>query len=1005
MRKKLHPNHLLIGSSILFVVGVLLTLSGSLALAQHQEIEHRPARMLARIDPALLGDSGPSSIKAKPGRFNPDEIIPVIIQMTGAPLARVALDTGSPEKAASLQGAYAGQLASAQAAVADTVQRSGGIVTHRYRRVYNGLAARLRRGDLPGLVRQPGVVAIYRDRTVKKQLFASVPFIGAQFLNEMGIKGTGIKIGIIDTGIDYTHKDLGGPGTEEAYNREASDPTHLHPGTFPTGKVAGGIDLVGDRYDPGCSAGDKEAGKCTDVPEPDPNPIDLEGHGTGMAGIAAGIGVPDKVGHGVAPEATLYAIKLFALADTASSNIVAAIEWAVDPDGDGNFSDHLNIINMSLGADSGPSFGPEADAIDAATGVGVLVVASAGNGDDFPYTAGSPANSPRAISVAASQKGGSKAPAVVVNIPTNLGNSFAVHEPWSKSLAGAPVTADLVYVGGIGCSAYSSDIDVAGKVALIDRGTCAVQQKVDVAEAAGAIAAIIVQNIPADPFDAAAVHAELNAIPAVMVFQTDGERLKEALTLGRVNVTLDIDTHATDMTDALSGYTARGPSVPASLLKPDITAPANVFSAGVGTGDGAQFVNGTSAAAPHIAGSAALLKQIYPSWTPAEIKAALMNASVKTRVVRAAGSAGDPAPMSRTGAGRVSVSAASQARSLAFGDEETGSLSFGFNALSSSYRARKWITVTNNDTVLKTYSATWAFRDPIEDGDAGVRLSIRPARLKVQPGKSGRFQVTLFADPRKIHDHSLNAGPEGNRADLLTLEEYDGWITVTDGADDNLRLPFHFLPRKASAVKSHARSIVLPHFGADSARPIRLSNASFYGGTAEAFSLMEANNPRGVPVGRDPAADIHATGVRAYIIPEVGEVIEFAISCWNIHALPTTILSYDVLVDVDLDGTDDFDIFVTRLTDGRAATTVFDLRTGDSFISSLFDGDFNSSNVILTVLASDLGLSPGNLNSTFTLRLLTRLVLIRWMSPQPICSPGDSHLPMMATTRASGPTG
>lgn len=967
MRKKRYWHRLWTSGLALFLAGMILSLTASLALSQPPILQRKTTAVLPNIDPVLFGDTRPSSIKANLGRTNPDEIVPVIIQLTGDPLGKVVVERGRVRMSATAQSAYASQLASVQATVANAIQRSDGIVTHRYHRVYNGLAAHIKRGELVNLAQQPGVVAIYRDRIVKKQLTVSVPFIGAQELNDLGAKGTGIKIGIIDSGIDYTHKDFGGPGTKEAYDLEANDPTHLHFGTFPTAKVAGGTDLVGDRYDPECSAEDKAAGKCTDVPEPDPNPVDLEGHGTGMASIAAGREVPGKVGHGVAPEAALYAIKVFGsrTGGTSISSIVAAIEWATDPNGNLDFNDHLDVINLSIGGESGPSFGPEAEAIDVATGLGMVVVASAGNDDDFPYVAGSPANSPQAISVAASQKGGSKAPVVIVNTPSIFGNIFAVHEPWSKSLVGAPVTGGLVYVGGIGCSAYPSDINVTGMIALIDRGTCFIQTKVDVAEAAGAVAAIIVQNSPADPFDAAAGHAEPNTIPAVMIFDADGNKLKNALESDTVNVTLDIDTHGTDMTDALSGYTSRGPSVPTSVLKPDITAPANVFSAGAGTGDSAEFVNGTSAAAPHISGSAALLKQLHPTWSPAEIKVALMNTAKDTHVVRAAGSAGTLAPMSRTGAGRVSVNAAAKLHSLAFGDEDTGSLSFGFHALSRTYTAKKTITVVNNDMAPKTYTASWAFRDPKEDGNAGVRLSIKPTRLRVGPGKSGQFRVTLTADPTKIHDHHLDAGFNGNRADLLTLEEYDGWITVTDGASDSLRLPFQFLPRKASTVRSKTHAITLSNFGAAAEKTVKLSNASFYQGVAEVFSLLEADNPKGVAAGRDPACDIHATGVRVYNVPGLGDIIEFAINSWNTHALPTTLLYYDVLVDTNLDGIDDYDIFAARLTDGRIATVVFNFQTGEAVISFLFDGDFNSSNVILTVLGSDLGLSSSNLKFNF----------------------------------------
>jgi len=340
MKKQLCSYRHLASGFVLFAAGALFILTESFAgqispfqskqTPQSNQVPQQ-AQVFAAIDPALLGDRGPSSIRARLQGGGPDEVIPVIIQMAGDPLGRVSVEHGWQQRGAAARSAHVSALASAQAALADVIHSSGGAVTHRYRHVYNGLSARVRRSDLVNLARQAGMAAIYRDRIVRKQLTVSVPFIGAQELNDLGLKGSGIKIGIIDTGIDYTHKDFGGSGTKETYDLEASDPTHLHPGTFPTAKVVGGTDIVGDRYDPGCSSSDKAAGKCTDVPEPDPNPIDLEGHGTGMAGIAAGIGVPGRVGHGIAPEAALYAIKLFALGDTTSSDIVAAIEWAVDP--------------------------------------------------------------------------------------------------------------------------------------------------------------------------------------------------------------------------------------------------------------------------------------------------------------------------------------------------------------------------------------------------------------------------------------------------------------------------------------------------------------------------------------------------------------------------------------------------------------------------------------------------------------------------------------------------
>src|SRR5262249_46060089 len=146
------------------------------------------------------------------------------------------------------------------------------------------------------------------------------------------LTGAGIIVGIIDTGIDYQHPDFGGTGHRYANN----DRVHIKPGQFPTAKVVGGTDLVGDDYTGG------------NTPEPDPNPTDCNGHGTHVAGTAAGFGVnadgttytgpygPStpfsslRIGPGVAPGALLFAIRVFGC--TGGSAVVPqAIEYAMDP--------------------------------------------------------------------------------------------------------------------------------------------------------------------------------------------------------------------------------------------------------------------------------------------------------------------------------------------------------------------------------------------------------------------------------------------------------------------------------------------------------------------------------------------------------------------------------------------------------------------------------------------------------------------------------------------------
>ena len=235
-----------------------------------------------------------------------------------------------------------------------------------------------------------------------------------------GFTGTGMKIGDIDTGIDYTHADFGGPGTVAAWNtafsQSTSDPTlptvcqtaQLTPCFGPNApKVKGGIDLVGDAYDAGGTAAQQ-------IPHPDPNPLDCNGHGTHTAGTAAGDGVLANghtfngpynastvsgnswnVGPGVAPQASIYAIRVFGCSGSVNDAVLMqAMEWAVD--------NHMDAINMSLGAPFGSAQSPDAEAATNAAKDGVIVVSASGNNGAAPYITSSPGSGAGTLAVAAS---------------------------------------------------------------------------------------------------------------------------------------------------------------------------------------------------------------------------------------------------------------------------------------------------------------------------------------------------------------------------------------------------------------------------------------------------------------------------------------------------------------------------------------------------------------------------------------------------------------------------
>ena len=247
------------------------------------------------------------------------------------------------------------------------------VILYQVQKAYNGIALQIDGADFGKLRRLPGVRAVHILETEYPTNSTSVPFIGAPNLwgNTLGLPssltGTGIRIGIIDTGIDYLHANFGGLGLAADYT--ANDRTVVGDGYFPTAKVVGGTDLAGDAY------------TGSNAPVPDPNPMDCNGHGSHVAGTAAGLGVDAagatftgpydgsapfaalRIGPGVAPGASLYAIRLFGCTG-GTTLTVAGIDWTIDPNGDNDLSDHLDVINMSLGSDFGREDSASAQAAD-----------------------------------------------------------------------------------------------------------------------------------------------------------------------------------------------------------------------------------------------------------------------------------------------------------------------------------------------------------------------------------------------------------------------------------------------------------------------------------------------------------------------------------------------------------------------------------------------------------------------------------------------------------------
>ena len=307
----------------------------------------------------------------------------------------------------------------------------------RLQRIYNGIVYVTDAAGVARLRAMPGARAVHVITPQQPDNAWTMPFVGVPQLwsNVTPLHGENVRIGVIDTGIDYTHANFGGPGTAAAYG--ANDPNLVEAGSFPTAKVVGGWDFAGADYDARFAA--------TSYPMPDADPLDGPGggHGSHVAGTIAGFGVNAnggtftgtydqslplatmKIGPGAAPKAGLYALKVFG--DNGGSTALAALamEWATDPNGDGDFSDHLDVVNLSLGSGFGTSADAEAAIYSNAVAAGVSVVASAGNSGDFYFVTGAPASTPEVISVAASGHDVNHFPALRVNSPAAVAGDLA----------------------------------------------------------------------------------------------------------------------------------------------------------------------------------------------------------------------------------------------------------------------------------------------------------------------------------------------------------------------------------------------------------------------------------------------------------------------------------------------------------------------------------------------------------------------------------------------------
>jgi len=947
-----------------------------------------------------------------------------VAAMGAAPGAPINLATAPPAVIAAAVAASRTQIqanVSEQASFVSALQASG--IKHqeiyRVQRAMNGVAVIVPRSQLAALRAMPGVTAVTIIRPAHPTSAVSVPFINApqvwQGLTSTAADGTGIKIGIIDTGIDYLHADFGGTGLLADYTGlNTTLPTPF----FPSAKVVGGTDLVGDNYNAAGTGAQL-------IPVPDPNPMDCNEHGSHVAGTAAGFGVTTagatyagpydttmvpsslRILPGVAPKALLYAIRVFGC--TGSTDVVVqAIDWALDPNGDMNMSDHLDVINMSLGSNNGGLSSLDAMASENASLAGMIVVAASGNANDSYMITSAPAVANRAISVAASWDGGEPAGQVAVTAPPAIvGNYFAVPAAFGPSVT--PLSGTVVRsIPNNGCAAFTNAAAITGHIALVDRGTCGFTVKVAFAQAAGATSVIMVDNTPEVPITMGGTDPTIT-IPSVMISQSDGLLIKAQLGVG---VSASLSTVGGG--DLMASFSSRGPSSNMPVgLKPDITAPGvNIVSAqsgitagGIIAGNQSLTISGTSMATPHVAGQMALLKQLHPTWSVEELKALAMNGSIHDLTTSTGGS-GLRYGAGRAGAGRIDAQQSATNQVIAYNADGTGQVSVTFpGEIFGATSVIRKIHVVNHGG--STANLTLGI-DTVVD-NPGVSFSLPGgASLSLAAGASVDIDVQMSGTTNSVrHTRDLTTFTVQGGSPREFLTEETAYMTFSTGGPTTMRVPLYVAPYAAAAMNAGGS---LPTGGAAlgvvnltmAGTPV--CTATYLPGPPAACNSMvlptdvvslvspfelQVNNPRN---GAVPAElDIRYAGVNADLSDGI---MNFGFSTWGPFGQPGASVVDIEFTIYDAVGNPTYTIFPTSATVSNVTSNVYvpgiyKWSTGTvalKYLTQLVGGNtldtrvFQNEALFLSADLTALGLTPGS-NFTYSIETYDASGLLESLGP------------------------
>ena len=850
-----------------------------------------------------------------------------------------------------------------------------------------GLAIETDVSNFAALSTVPGVRAVYPIATKRFENAGAAQLTrAAQVWSSLGNTGEGVTVGIVDTGLDYVHTDFGGPGTPAAYARQ-SDAVTPPASLYPNEKVVGGYDFVGDAYN-----ADPDSPAYSPVRHPDNNPMDCNGHGSHVAGSAAGFGVNAdgstftgpydanvplstmRVGPGMAPNAQLFALRVFGC-DGSTNATALALEYSMDPNQDGLTDDHLDVVNLSLGSDYGLADDGDTVIVNRAAELGVSMVLSAGNAGDTFDIGGSPGNAPRAISVAASNDGFGVFDGWRIIDPEDFFD--AEIRPGLRSVAFTTptpngVTGELVLPeDGDDTSACTPlDGDYTGKFLIIEAAgfACGSVTKSGNVAAAGATGFVIVADD--DLLETGITGSAV--IPGILVTASDGAAISEAVADGQ-SLTIEFGDNLKDAArfsdpaqeDLIASFSSRGVRQ-ANGAKPDVTAPGvNTFSAATGTGTAGVSISGTSMASPTTAGVVALVRSAHPTWTTEEVKAAVMNTADED-VYTGANRTGDIYGPNRVGAGRIDALDALNTQVLAYVQDAVGVVSASFGVIEATNETttiKRTIKVVNKGTTAQTFGVAY---DAITE-QPGVSYSLNKSSVTVAPGGSTTVVITITVrrsqllkplDPTMTdtqEDTLLGAGELPRQF----VADASGRVVLTASASGSthpqLRVPVHANAKPSSTLKQTLSSfsgnqatMTLSGKGVRNGSP---GAPNAYASLSSAFEQL-GTSPQMVKCSRAVKVDCYKSELeRSVDLKAIGvstdapfaanprdrlaeSYLYFGVAAHGKFTTPDAVIGYSVFIDGNGDGVPDYELFTQRLrngTDGIDVVVVLggDLATGE----------------------------------------------------------------------------